>query len=173
MPSGDLGLALRQATAKDEPFLRAMGWFASHWRDPSSPPEQISLPPEFSKYVDGFGRFGDCGFIAIWHGSPVGAAWYRLFEAPHGGYGYVADDVAELSIAVSPGHRRRGIAGRLLERLLFQADTECRSLSLSVEPDNPARRLYERSGFTEVGEDGGSWTMIRSTSRARQWAAAQ
>ncbi len=144
-----------------------MGWFASHWRDASSPPEQIRLPPELSKYVDSFGRLGDRGFIAIWQGSPVGAAWYRLFEAPHGGYGYVGDDVAELSIAVSPGHRRRGIAGRLLERLLLEADTDCRSLSLSVEPDNPAVRLYERSGFTKVGEIGGSSTMIRS-SRARQ-----
>lgn len=80
MPSGDLRLALREATAKDEPFLRAMGWFASHWRDASSPPEQIRLPPELSKYVDSFGRLGDRGFIAIWQGSPVGAAWYRLFE---------------------------------------------------------------------------------------------
>ena len=134
MPSGDPGLALREATAKDEPFLRAMGWFASHWRDASSPPEQIRLPPQLSKYVDGFGRPGDCGLIAIWQGSPVGAAWYRLFEAPHGAYGYVGDDVAELSIAVLPGHRRRGIAGRLLERLLLEADTDCRS----VEPQRRA-----------------------------------
>jgi ribosomal protein S18 acetylase RimI-like enzyme len=168
MPSGDLGLALRRATAKDEPFLRAMGWLASHWREASSPPEQICLPPEFSRYVDGFGRLGDRGFIAIWQGSPVAGAWYRLFEAPHGGYGYVGDDVAELSIAVSPDHRRRGIGGRLLEGLLLEADTDCRSLSLSVEPDNPALHLYERSGFTKVGENGGSWTMLRSSSRARE-----
>jgi ribosomal protein S18 acetylase RimI-like enzyme len=27
-------------------------------------------------------------------------------------------------------------------------------LSLSVEPENPARRLYERVGYREVGGDG-------------------
>ncbi len=30
----------------------------------------------------------------------------------------------------------------------------------SVEPDNPALRLYERHGFRKVGESGGSWTML-------------
>jgi len=31
---------------------------------------------------------------------------------------------------------------------------------LSVEPDNPARRLYERFGFQQVGDADGSLTML-------------
>jgi ribosomal protein S18 acetylase RimI-like enzyme len=34
------------------------------------------------------------------------------------------------------------------------------ALSLSVEPDNRARHLYERFGFQEVGTEGGSLTML-------------
>ena len=33
------------------------------------------------------------------------------------------------------------------------------AISLSVEPDNPAVRLYERAGFTRVGGTG-AWTML-------------
>ena len=40
------------------------------------------------------------------------------------------------------------------------ADAGYRAVSLSVEPDNPARRIYERAGFVRCGTEGGSWTMI-------------
>jgi ribosomal protein S18 acetylase RimI-like enzyme len=33
-------------------------------------------------------------------------------------------------------------------------------MSLSVEPDNYARRLYERFGFQQIGKIGGSLTMV-------------
>jgi len=34
-------------------------------------------------------------------------------------------------------------------------------VSLSVETDNPAVRLYERFGFVRVGYVGTAWTMLR------------
>ena len=35
-------------------------------------------------------------------------------------------------------------------------------LSLSVEPGNPARKLYERHGFAVVDEGVEAWTMVAS-----------
>ena len=96
------------------------------------------------------------------NGGPVGAAWFRLFEPDRHGYGFVAPDVPELSLAVAPEHRRRGLGRDLLEHALRRAEEAGhRQVSLSVEPDNPALRLYERLGFERVGKSGGSWTLIR------------
>ncbi|MBM2846984.1 MAG: family N-acetyltransferase [Bacteroidetes bacterium] len=34
-----------------------------------------------------------------------------------------------------------------------------KAISLSVDPNNIARRLYESEGFVKVGESGTSWTL--------------
>jgi ribosomal protein S18 acetylase RimI-like enzyme len=48
----------------------------------------------------------------------------------------------------------------LLESLLEQARSEgYGQISLSVEADNPALRLYEQHGFARVGERGGALVM--------------
>ena len=60
-----------------------------------------------------------------------------------------------------PSCRGKGYGDELLSGLLAQAKRDgFRQISLSVEPDNPALRLYERHGFEKVGESGGSWTMV-------------
>ncbi len=77
------------------------------------------------------------------------------------GYGFVDEETPELSIAVVPSRRGKGIGDELLDALLEQARADgFTQVSLSVEPDNPALRLYERHGFEKVGESGGSATML-------------
>jgi ribosomal protein S18 acetylase RimI-like enzyme len=152
----------RAATAADEPFLTEMLWLAFNWRKPPSQPPAV-LPPVLSKYVQGFGRPGDTGVVAVRDGAPSGAAWYRFLPAGAKGYGFVSDEIPELSLAVSPAARRLGIATGVLERLLERAREQgVASISLSVEPDNPALLLYERAGFVRVGRVEGSVTMLRS-----------
>ncbi len=57
--------------------------------------------------------------------------------------------------------RGRGIGSRLLKALVVSARAQhYEALSLGVEPDNPARRLYERCGFQVVGAVDGSLTMM-------------
>jgi ribosomal protein S18 acetylase RimI-like enzyme len=91
----------------------------------------------------------------------VGAAWYRLFKEREPGYGFVDEQTPELSIAVVPSCRGKGYGEELLAALLAHAKKDgFEQISLSVEPDNPALRLYERYGFRKVGESGGSWTML-------------
>jgi [ribosomal protein S5]-alanine N-acetyltransferase len=69
--------------------------------------------------------------------------------------GYVLgapSDTAErawiLSAATRATHRGRGIGAHLLRGLLEAMASEAvREVRLTVHPENPARRLYERSGF--------------------------
>jgi RimJ/RimL family protein N-acetyltransferase len=64
----------------------------------------------------------------------------------------------EVTIGVETSYRGRGIGGQLLIALADLAHEHgFQRLSLSVEPDNPARALYERVGYRQVGldEDGG------------------
>ena len=110
--------------------------------------------------IDGWGRVGDAGLVALdEQGEPVGAAWYRLFKHDDAGYGFVDERTPELSIAIVPEARGRGVGTRLLTALIEHARAEgFQALSLSVESDNPARALYERLGFVRVGGDA-AWTM--------------
>jgi [ribosomal protein S18]-alanine N-acetyltransferase len=64
-----------------------------------------------------------------------------------------AGEAEILSIAVDPSHRSRGLAQKLLTLHLRRlAGLGCRTIFLEVDEDNePARRLYRRAGFSEVG----------------------
>jgi len=155
---GDAVVRLRPATLADRPFLYEMLHEANHWSLPPEaprPPLAETLAEEVvSRYVDGWGRPGDAGVVTEADGQPVGACWLRLFTANHHGWGFVAPDVPELSIAVAPAWRRQGIGTRLLAAAVAQARQAGHpAVSLDVMLENPARTLYERAGFREFASD--------------------
>ena len=141
---------------------------AAVWRPdkPTPTAEQVMADPRYALYLAGWPRHGDYGLVADQDG-PVGAAWYRTYtEATHG-YGFVAEDVPELSIAVIASRRHEGIGRRLLIGLIEASVAQgCRALSLSVAENNPARGLYESAGFVLVKARGTSWTMVRHARRS-------
>jgi ribosomal protein S18 acetylase RimI-like enzyme len=151
---------IRPGSRHDARFLRDMLHHAYYWRERSVP--QDPMEGSVQRYVMNWGRRGDAAVIALDEvGSEVGAAWYRLFKASEPGYGFVDEQTPELSIAVVPSRRGKGHGDELLEALLAQARRDgFTQVSLSVEPDNPALRLYERHGFKKVGESDGSATMV-------------
>ena len=147
-------LLLRRGGAQDLRFLRDMLHHAYYWRE--------RVPGSLvSRYVRGWGRPGDTAVIALESGFPVGAAWFRVFRAVEPGYGFVDESTPELAIAVVPSKRGHGIGDELLGALIQKAQAGGYGrLSLSVEPGNPARKLYERHGFAVVDEGAEAWTMV-------------
>jgi GNAT superfamily N-acetyltransferase len=149
-----MGTVIRRGGAQDVRFLRDMLHHAYYWRE--------RVPGSLvSRYVRGWGRPGDTAVIALEGGFPVGAAWFRVFTADEPGYGFVDEQTPELAIAVVPSQRGKGVGEQLLLALIDRArEAGYTSLSLSVEPGNPARKLYERHGFEVVDEGAEAWTMV-------------
>jgi ribosomal protein S18 acetylase RimI-like enzyme len=154
---------IRPATKDDVEFLKEMVYEAARWNPDwtREPIAEVLAEPVVSRYHEGWGRPGDGGVVAELDGVPVGAAWYRQFTAGSPGYGFVDEKIPELSIAVVPLHRRKGIGETLLRAAMVQAREEgFQALSLSVAVHNRSRMLYQRAGFEKVAEDGDSWTMV-------------
>ncbi len=157
-------LRLRPADAGDARFLAEMLREAAAWRrNDARSLEDVVADPHNAVYVRGWGREGDAGVVAEDEsGLPLGAAWYRTFGEDEHGYGYLGPEVPEVAIAVRPQARRRGVGAALLAALVEEARAHgVPALSLSVEAENPAVRLYERAGFGRVARVGGTWTMRR------------
>jgi GNAT superfamily N-acetyltransferase len=147
-------MEIRLAQPDDEPFLWDMGWEATAVDDGMRAlgREAAFAIPHVRRYLDGWGHPGDAAVVAVVDGRRLGAAWYRLFPAEEPGWGFVASDVPELSIGVATGARGAGIGSALLDALLTMArEQRFRAVSLSVDRQNPARRLYERKGFHDAG----------------------
>lgn len=67
---------------------------------------------------------------------------------------YVLDEGYISNVAVSPECRRMGIGDALIDKLLSRAEAlELAFVTLEVRESNaPARALYQKHGFTDVGQ---------------------
>jgi ribosomal protein S18 acetylase RimI-like enzyme len=71
-----------------------------------------------------------------------------------------ARDIRVMDIALMPEFRGQGIGSDLLRSLIAEAEASGRTLSIHVEHNSPARRLYERLGFQFAGEHGAYVLMV-------------
>ena len=158
-----MSVVIRQVGPSDEPFLWRM-LATTAGLPPAVPPpvEAVQANPGMSHYLVGWRRPGDAGVVAEMDRNPVGAAWFRFFSASSPGYGFVAEDIPEISLGVEAGWRSRGIGRALLQALIERArDDGHSSLSLSVDARNAqALALYRSLGFETVGGDAGNPTML-------------
>jgi ribosomal protein S18 acetylase RimI-like enzyme len=155
-------VSLRPAGPADASFLIETLAEAAFWRPdgPQGSVDDVVRQPELAHYVAGWPQAGDLGVVAEAE-HPVGAGWLRFFAASDPGYGFVDVATPEVSMGVVREWRGRGVGARLLDALVAAArEADLPALSLSVEPDNYARRLYERVGCRQVELAGGSLTML-------------
>jgi hypothetical protein len=95
-------------------------------------------------------------------GLPLGACWLRYRPVSNPGYGYVAADIPELTLAVRRDARGQGIGRALLRAIAAAARAAgLTSLSLSVEHANTiAARLYRSEGWRIVKSEIDADTML-------------
>lgn len=94
--------------------------------------------------------------VILCNGQPAG----RLYIAR------TPDEIRIMDIALLPDFRRHGIGTTLLKNLITEADTARLPLTIHVEQTNPALRLYERHGFTIIGDHGPYFKLARPPSPA-------
>lgn len=158
-----MNIHIRLATDSDVPFLWEMLYQALFIPEGQERPSRDILKlPELARCLENWGRDGDTAFIATDEDNQsLGAVWLRLFNDQYRTYGYVDEKTPILGIALFPEYRGMGVGTLLLQEVFNHAKKfDVPSISLSVNPENPARRLYERHGFAHVGEEGTSWTML-------------
>jgi ribosomal protein S18 acetylase RimI-like enzyme len=142
--------SLRQAVPEDRDFLlrvyastRAEEMLLVDWNDEQKDAfVRMQFEAQDAYYRE---NYGSATFDVIEvDGEPAG----RLYVARW------ADEIRIIDIALLPEHRGVGIGTALLSALLDEAAEAGKRLSIHVEVNNPARRLYERLGFVEVEEQG-------------------
>lgn len=162
---------IRAVRPEDVPFLRRMvyeGAFHEAAYPPGQRPsfEEALADPRAARFVEGWGRPGDFGVLAVEDGRPVGAAWGRLFGENDPGW-TLDDETPDLAIGVVEERRGSGWGGKLLSELLEMAGREgFEAVSLTVAKwHSQAIYLYERYGFVGVEEAGDTLLMRASVSR--------
>lgn len=121
------------------------------------PPFEIVEQPELQVYTRDFGAgVWDTAFCAETNGRIVGAAWARIMDD----YGHLDDETPSIAISLLPDYRGMGLGTKLLDALLTDLRLRgCKAVSLSVQQENPAVRLYRRTGFQTVAERGEEYLM--------------
>jgi ribosomal protein S18 acetylase RimI-like enzyme len=89
--------------------------------------------------------------LVLLEGRPVGRVYVHRSRA----------DIRLMEITVRPAQRGQGLGRALLAELIDESQRTGVSISLHVEPDNPARAWYERLGFRKVEDRGVNWFMVR------------
>ena len=152
---------IRKLEQHESGFLRDIFYHAIFMPEGADPlPFSIVDHPDLVKYHEDWGREGDIALVAESDGKIIGAAWCRLWKDKEKGYGFIADDIPELSMAVIPEYRNMGAGTDLLKELFLTVkEAGYKALSISVEKRNPAANLYLRLGFVILKDKFPDYTM--------------
>ena len=122
------------------------------------PPRSIIEQDDLQVYVRGFGDDPhDHCLVAEVDGKIAGAVWVRLMDD----YGHVDDQTPSLAISLYKEYRGQGIGTQLLLQMMDLLRKEkYAQVSLSVQKENYALRMYQKAGFKIVEDRGEEVLMV-------------
>ncbi len=142
-------VSLRKETDGDLEFLKNL-YAASRERemlllvDWSDEQKREFLEQQFNAQHNHYQKhYPDANFDII---ERAGLSIGRLYVAE------LAQEIRLMDIALVPAARNTGIGGTICLEIMERATQAGKIVSLHVEEDNPAKRLYERLGFVEAGD---------------------
>lgn len=123
------------------------------------PPRSIICLPELQIYLADFGKEDDVCLVAVNEEKIIGAVWTRIIND----YGHVADDVPSLGISVLPEYRNFGVGTSLMRGIFEEVKKHgFTKISLSVQKQNDAVKMYEKLGFEIWQESAEELVMIKT-----------
>ena len=124
----------------------------------AAPPKSVIACHELQVYIADFGNSKhDKALIAEVDGNIVGAIWARIMND----YGHIDDNTPSLAMSVLKAYRGMGIGTSLLTQMMStEKAAGYAKLSLSVQKDNYAVKLYRKAGFIAVKETDEEYIMI-------------
>ena len=150
---------IREIRPEEYDLLREFLYQAIYLPEGVEPPlRSVVNLPELQIYIADFGtRPGDHCLIAEVEKKVIGAAWCRIMED----YGHIDSSTPSLAISLLPEYRGQGTGTQLLNGLLLLLrENGYQRASLSVQKENPALRLYQRTGFRILAETGTEYLML-------------
>jgi len=152
-------IKMRSRRNADQSFMQEMLYQAIFVPDGTLPERSMIQDPKLYRYVDAW-KAEELSIIAEIDGLAVGACWLKWFDKSNPGYGFVREDIPEMSIAILPEYRGQGIGTKLIRAILERLPEELEGVSLSVDTRNPAMGLYMRMGFHLVHQKDHSAVML-------------
>lgn len=124
------------------------------------PSRDILADPQLQVYVQDFGKqTGDFGLFAEVEGVIAGAVWGRIMED----YGHIDNETLSLAIALYKEYRGKGVGTALLQAMLkLLQEHGYEQVSLAVQKENYAVKLYTACGFRVYRESEEEYIMVRS-----------
>ena len=122
------------------------------------PSKSIIEQPELQVYVADFGKKEhDIAFVAEVNQKIIGAVWVRIMND----YGHIDNTTPSLAMSVFKEYQGLGVGTALLEELIATLKSKGYSqVSLSVQKDNYAVKMYQKVGFTILKEVDEEYIMV-------------
>lgn len=122
------------------------------------PPKSIVKNEDLQVYVRNFGQSPDDNcLVAETDGKIVGMIWSRIMRD----YGHIADDTPSLAISLYKEYRNKGIGTELLRQMIILLrQAGYKKISLSVQKENYAAKMYSRAGFSVLKEIQNEYIMV-------------
>lgn len=122
------------------------------------PPKEVIELPELQEYIKNFGKSKhDIAFVAEVNKKVIGAVWVRIMND----YGHIDNNTPSLAMSVYKEFRKLGIGSALLNALLVDLKLKGYSkVSLSVQKENYAVKMYKNAGFKIIDENDEEYIML-------------
>ncbi|MEA4875855.1 MAG: GNAT family N-acetyltransferase [Anaerorhabdus sp.] len=154
-----MSILIRVMRENEYPLLETFLYEAIFIPEGTEPPSRMILEqPELQLYIKNFGmEKDDKAFVAEINKKIVGAVWVRIMND----YGHIDDNTPSFAISLLKEYRGLGIGKTLMQTMLSELKKcDYKQVSLAVQKENFALKLYKNLGFEVFDENEEEYIMI-------------